>query len=161
MTLFLITFCRLQSSICFQISTIEQHLSSEPHSPLSTRPLLTSTLLELDKPPLPSPAQSSFPNDTISHGHRCSLSKVSSVSQISLSSSSINSSVLTSKVKDGHTVALALSVKAEVLALFTDFWFLFLINVTLQLKNKKNLTLNHSNVGLSCCKLTHYCPLDR
>lgn len=96
-----------------KISTIEQHLSSEPHSPLSSRPLLTSTLLELDKPPLPSPAQSPFPNDTISHGHRCSLSKVSSVSQISLSSSSINSSVLTSKVKDGPTVALALSVKAE------------------------------------------------
>lgn len=121
LTLFLITFCRLQSSICFQISTIEQHLSSAPHSPLSTRPLLTSTLLELDKPPLPFPAQSPFPNDTISHGHCCSLSNVSSVSQISLSSSSINSSVLTSKVKDGPTVALALSVKAEVLALY---WFL-------------------------------------
>ncbi|XP_013766244.1 synaptonemal complex protein 2 [Pundamilia nyererei] len=96
-----------------KISTIEQHLSSAPHSPLSTRPLLTSTLLELDKPPLPSPAQSPFPNDTISHGHCCSLSNVSSVSQISLSLSSINSSVLTSKVKDGPTVALALSVKAE------------------------------------------------
>ncbi|XP_076734450.1 synaptonemal complex protein 2 isoform X1 [Maylandia zebra] len=96
-----------------KISTIEQHLSSAPHSPLSTRPLLTSTLLELDKPPLPSPALSPFPNDTISHGHCCSLSNVSSVSQISLSSSSINSSVLTRKVKDGPTVALALSVKAE------------------------------------------------
>ncbi|XP_025757206.1 synaptonemal complex protein 2 isoform X4 [Oreochromis niloticus] len=96
-----------------KISTIEQNLSSAPHSPLSTRPLLTSTLLELDKPPLPSPAQSPFPNDTISHGHRCSLSKVSSVSPISLSSSSINSSVLTGKVKDGPTVALALSVRAE------------------------------------------------
>ncbi|XP_030588703.1 synaptonemal complex protein 2 isoform X3 [Archocentrus centrarchus] len=91
-----------------KISPIQQRLSSATYSPLSTRPVMTSTLLELDKPPLLSPAQSPFLNDTISFGHHCSLSKVSSVSQ-----ASTNSSVLTSKVKDSPTDALAISLKTE------------------------------------------------
>ncbi|MEQ2174723.1 hypothetical protein GOODEAATRI_010777, partial [Goodea atripinnis] len=78
------------------ICAVQQHLSSAPQSYLSssTHPLLTSTFLELDKPPVPSPRQSPFPGDTLTNGYHLDLSKVSSVSLGSLSRSSPKSSVL-------------------------------------------------------------------
>ncbi|XP_039657476.1 synaptonemal complex protein 2 isoform X4 [Perca fluviatilis] len=96
-----------------ELSPIQQHLPSAPQSPLSlsTRPLLTSTL-ELDKPSMPSPPQSPFPEDTVNHGSHYSFSKVSSVSWLSLSQSSTKSSLLTRKVKDSPA-GLAVSHKTE------------------------------------------------
>ncbi|XP_035863721.1 synaptonemal complex protein 2 isoform X7 [Sander lucioperca] len=97
-----------------EISPIQQHLPSTPRSPLSlsARPLLTSTLLELDNPSMPSPPQSPFPEDTVNHGSHYSFSKVSSVSWLSLSQSSTKSSLLTRRVKDSPA-ALAVSHKTE------------------------------------------------
>ncbi|XP_022597535.1 synaptonemal complex protein 2 [Seriola dumerili] len=84
-----------------EISPVQQHLSPAPRSPLSlSLPLLTSTLLDLDKQSMPSPPQSPFPEDTINHDHLYGFSKVSSVSQVSLSQSSTKSSVLSRRVKD-------------------------------------------------------------
>ncbi|XP_041802431.1 synaptonemal complex protein 2 [Chelmon rostratus] len=76
--------------------------SSPPQSPLSlsTPPLLTSTLLELGKPSMPSPPQSPFTEDTIHSGGHYSFSKVSSVS---LSLSSTKSAELGSRVQDSST----------------------------------------------------------
>ncbi|XP_032375632.1 synaptonemal complex protein 2 isoform X3 [Etheostoma spectabile] len=106
--------CALTGPCAIEISPIQQHLPSTPRSPLSlsTQPLLTSTLLELDKPSMPSPPQSPLPEDTINHGSHYSFSKVSSVSWLSLSQSSTKSSLLTRRVKDSP-VALAVSHKAE------------------------------------------------
>ena len=102
----------LLSLICFQMSPIQQ--PSPLPSPLSlpTVPLLTSTLLELDKVSLPSPSQSPFPGDTDNHGCRYGFSKISSVSQVSLSMSSTKSSVVSVGVKDSPTAVS--SIKAEV-----------------------------------------------
>ncbi|XP_074501267.1 synaptonemal complex protein 2 [Sebastes fasciatus] len=82
-----------------EISPIQQRLPSATQSPLSlsARPLLTSTLLELDKPSMPSPPDSPFPEDTVNHGSRYGYSKVSSASWVSLSLSS---------TKDSPTAAL-------------------------------------------------------
>ncbi|XP_037627905.1 synaptonemal complex protein 2 isoform X4 [Sebastes umbrosus] len=82
-----------------EISPIQQRLPSATQSPLSlsARPLLTSTLLELDKPSMPSPPESPFPEDTVNHGSRYGYSKVSSASWVSLSPSS---------TKDSPTAAL-------------------------------------------------------
>ncbi|XP_047465945.1 synaptonemal complex protein 2 isoform X2 [Mugil cephalus] len=98
-----------------EIGTTQQHLSSTPQSPLSlsTRPLLTSTLLELDKPTMPSPPPSPFPEDAIGHSCHYGFSKVSSVSRVSLSQSSTRSSVITGGVKSSPTIVLAVSVKTE------------------------------------------------
>ncbi|XP_068996668.1 synaptonemal complex protein 2 [Embiotoca jacksoni] len=94
-------------------SAAEQHLSSaKSASSLSTRPLLTSTFLELDKPPVPSP-QSPFPEDTINHSRHSVSSKVSSVSRVSLSQSSTKSSVLSRRVKDSRSASLAGSCTIE------------------------------------------------
>ncbi|KAM6981964.1 synaptonemal complex protein 2 [Tautogolabrus adspersus] len=78
--------------------------------PPSVQPLLTSTLLELDKPSMPSPPQSPFTEDAVQQDCYLSLSKVSSVS---LSQSSTKSSVHTKKTKDSPTSALAVSHKRE------------------------------------------------
>ncbi|XP_071331947.1 synaptonemal complex protein 2 isoform X2 [Trachinotus anak] len=96
-------------------SPVQQRLSPAPRSPLSlsTLPLLTSTLLDLDKPTMPSPPQSPFPEDTVNDDRLYGFSKVSSVSQVSLSQSSIKSSVLTSRVKDSPSTALTVSHKTE------------------------------------------------
>ncbi|XP_068589399.1 synaptonemal complex protein 2 isoform X3 [Cebidichthys violaceus] len=89
----------------------EQRLPSAPQSPfsLSARHLLTSTLLELDKPSMLSPPQSPFLEVTVNHGSHYSFSKVSSVSWVS----STQSSVLTSGVKDSPAAALPVSRKKE------------------------------------------------
>ncbi|XP_070825464.1 synaptonemal complex protein 2 [Chaetodon trifascialis] len=81
---------------------------SPPRSPLSlsTLPLLTSTLLELGKPSMPSPPQSPFTEDD--SGHRYAFSKVSSVS---LSLSSTESAVLSSRVKDSSITVLPLRIE--------------------------------------------------
>ncbi|XP_036958544.1 synaptonemal complex protein 2 isoform X4 [Acanthopagrus latus] len=94
-----------------EMSPIQQ--PSPLPSPLSlpTVPLLTSTLLELDKVSLPSPSQSPFPGDTDNHGCRYGFSKISSVSQVSLSMSSTKSSVVSVGVKDSPTAVS--SIKAE------------------------------------------------
>ncbi|XP_034732402.1 synaptonemal complex protein 2 isoform X2 [Etheostoma cragini] len=106
--------CALSGPCATEISPIQQHLPSTPRTPLSlsTQPLLTSTLLELDKPSMPSPPLSPFPEDTVNHGSHYSFSKVSSVSWLSLSQSSTKSSLLTRRVKDSPA-ALAVSHKAE------------------------------------------------
>ncbi|XP_049921300.1 synaptonemal complex protein 2-like [Epinephelus moara] len=98
-----------------KISPVQQVLPSTPPSPLSlsTRHLLTSTLLELDKPSMPSPPQSPIPEDTTNYGNCHDFSKVSSVSWVSQSQSSSKSSVLSSRVKDSHTAAPAVSHKTE------------------------------------------------
>ncbi|KAM7404534.1 hypothetical protein PAMP_011876 [Pampus punctatissimus] len=94
-----------------ETSPVQQQPFSIPRSPLSlsARPLLTSTLLELDKPSMPSPSQSPFPEDTVNRGCHYGFSKVSPLSQVSLS----QSSVLSIKVKDSPTVSLAMSHKTE------------------------------------------------
>ncbi|XP_073325885.1 synaptonemal complex protein 2 [Pagrus major] len=85
---------------------------SPPSSPLSRPavPLLTSTLLELDKVSLPSPPQLPFPEDTVNHGQHYGFS-MSSISQVSLSVSSTKSSVVSIGVKDSPTAVS--SIKAE------------------------------------------------
>ncbi|KAM8864625.1 uncharacterized protein sycp2 [Spinachia spinachia] len=92
-----------------EINPIEQCLSSSPRSPVSlcTRPLLTSTLLEQDKPSMPSPPPS--PEDSVNQGSHDGFSKVSSVSWVPSS----QSSVLTSGVKTSPTTSLAGSCKKE------------------------------------------------
>ncbi|XP_068454092.1 synaptonemal complex protein 2 isoform X2 [Clinocottus analis] len=92
-----------------EMNPIKECLPSAPQSPfsLSARPLLTSTLLELEKASNSSPPQSPFPEDN--HGSHYSLSKVSSVSWVA----STQSSVLTSRVKESPAVALAVSHKKE------------------------------------------------
>ncbi|XP_053173914.1 synaptonemal complex protein 2 [Scomber japonicus] len=94
-----------------ETSPVQQCLFSAPRPTLSlsTCPLLTSTFLEPDKPSLPSPPQSSFPEDTVNHGHIYGFNKVSPVSRLSLS----QSSVLSSRVKDSPAVSLAMSHKTE------------------------------------------------
>ncbi|XP_030279267.1 synaptonemal complex protein 2 isoform X4 [Sparus aurata] len=94
-----------------EMSPIQQ--PSPLPSPLSlpTVPLLTSTLLELDKVSLPSPSQSPFPEDTDNHGCHYGFSKISSVSQVSLSLSSTKSSVVSVGVKDSPSAVS--SIKAE------------------------------------------------
>ncbi|XP_056241980.1 synaptonemal complex protein 2 [Seriola aureovittata] len=97
-----------------EISPVQQHLSPAPRSPLSlSLPLLTSTLLDLDKQSMPSPPQSPFPEDTINNDHLYGFSKVSSVSQVSLSQSSTMSSVLSCRLKDCPSTALTVSHKTE------------------------------------------------
>ncbi|XP_033942241.1 synaptonemal complex protein 2 isoform X2 [Pseudochaenichthys georgianus] len=95
-----------------EISSIQQSLHSAPPSPLSpsARPLLTSTFLEQEKPPMTSPPQSPIPEVTVSS--RYGFSKMSSVSWVS-SQSSTKSSVLTSRVKESPDDSLAVSHKRE------------------------------------------------
>ncbi|XP_054905451.1 synaptonemal complex protein 2 isoform X2 [Poeciliopsis prolifica] len=85
-----------------EICAVQQHLSPAPLSLLSpaTQPLLTSTLLELDKPPVPSAPQSPLPGVALPSGCNLDLSKVSSVSLGSLSHSSPKSSVLSRNMKE-------------------------------------------------------------
>uniref|UniRef100_A0AAQ5XNA1 Uncharacterized protein n=1 Tax=Amphiprion ocellaris TaxID=80972 RepID=A0AAQ5XNA1_AMPOC len=98
-----------------EVCTVKQHLSSAPQSPLSlsTRPLLTSTLLDLDRPPVPSPAQSPFPEESINYAHHSGFSKVSSASLVSLSPSSTKSLIAMSRVKDSPTGSLTEPLKTE------------------------------------------------
>ncbi|XP_040915914.1 synaptonemal complex protein 2-like [Toxotes jaculatrix] len=98
-----------------ELSPIQRCLSPAPRSPLclSTRPLLTSTLSELEKPSMQSPPQSPFPEDTVNHGCLYGFSKVSSVSQVSLSQSSTKSSALISRVKDSSSAVLTVSHRTE------------------------------------------------
>ncbi|XP_041654666.1 synaptonemal complex protein 2 [Cheilinus undulatus] len=93
-----------------KISPVQQHPPSLPPSPLSpsAQPLLTSTLLEMDRPSMPSPPQSPFPEDK--QGCTLSFSKMSSVS---LSQYSIKSSVHSRGVKDSSTSALTVSHDRE------------------------------------------------
>ncbi|KAM9342503.1 uncharacterized protein sycp2 [Pholidichthys leucotaenia] len=92
----------LSSSTGFSAAKVgknQQHLSLAPQSPLSTQPLLTSTLLELEKHTMPSLAQS--PREgTVNPGCHYHFSEASSVSQVSPSQSSIMSSLLTSSIKE-------------------------------------------------------------
>nr|XP_020471326.1 synaptonemal complex protein 2 isoform X3 [Monopterus albus] len=96
-----------------EISPVQQCVSPGPQSPLSTQPLLTSTLFELDKPSMPSPPQLPFPEDSVNHGHHYDYSKMSSVSQVLLSQSSTESSVWTSRVNDSPTAVPLVPQKAE------------------------------------------------
>lgn len=115
---------------CFQKSPIQQCLSPALLCPLSlsSQPLLTSTLLELDKPSVPSRPQSPFPEDIVKHGLHYGFS-LSAVSQVSLSQSS-KSSGLTKGVKCSPTASLAVSHKAEVkrallhLCFMTVWWWM-------------------------------------
>ncbi|XP_029013447.1 synaptonemal complex protein 2 isoform X2 [Betta splendens] len=97
-----------------EISPVQHCLSPAPQCPLSlsTQPLLTSTLLELDKPSMPSPLKSPFPKDIANNGNHSSFG-VSAVSQGSLSLSSTKSLGLTKRVKDSPSFALAVSHKTE------------------------------------------------
>ncbi|KAL6119851.1 sycp2l [Pungitius sinensis] len=92
-----------------EINPIKRRLSLSPCSPVSlcTRPLLTSTLLEQDKPSTPSPPPS--PEDSVNHGSLYGFSKVSSVSWVSCS----QSSGLISRVKTSPTTSLSGSCKKE------------------------------------------------
>lgn len=131
----------LLSRFCFQMSPIQQ--PSPLPSPLSlpTVPLLTSTLLELDKVSLPSPSQSPFPEDTDNHGRHYGFSKISSVSQVSLSLSSTKSSVVSVGVKDSPTAVL--SVKAEVGFNHTcDVFWLIDCNVWMDASTERALMRN-------------------
>ncbi|XP_034446233.1 synaptonemal complex protein 2 isoform X1 [Hippoglossus hippoglossus] len=96
-----------------KISPNQQCLSPAPQSPspVFTQPLLTSTFFELDKPSLPSPPQSPFPEDNNSNLY--GISKVSSISRVSLSQSSSKSSVLTGRVKESPRRALTVFDKTE------------------------------------------------
>ncbi|XP_075331608.1 uncharacterized protein sycp2 [Odontesthes bonariensis] len=98
-----------------EMCAVQQHLLSAPQSPLtlSSRPLLTSTLLELDSARVTSSPQSTFPEDTISHGCHLDFSKVSTGSFVSLSQSSTKSSVLSKRIKARSTAALSVSLKSE------------------------------------------------
>ncbi|KAJ4934026.1 hypothetical protein JOQ06_006833, partial [Pogonophryne albipinna] len=89
-----------------EISSIQQSLHSAPPPPLSpsARPLLTSTFLEQEKPPMSSPPQSPIPEVTVSS--RYDFSKMSSVSWVSSQSS-------TSRVKGSPDDSLAVSHKRE------------------------------------------------
>ncbi|XP_024862049.1 synaptonemal complex protein 2 isoform X1 [Kryptolebias marmoratus] len=93
----------------------QQHLSSAPRALLSpsTQPLLTSTLLELDKPPVASPSSSPIPEDTVSYSCHLDFSKVSSGSLASLSHSSPKSSVLSPKIKNSSSAPMTESLKSE------------------------------------------------
>ncbi|XP_026188403.1 LOW QUALITY PROTEIN: synaptonemal complex protein 2 [Mastacembelus armatus] len=93
-----------------EISPLQSCLSPVPPLSLSSQPLLTFTLLELERPSMPSPPQSPYPEDTVDPGHHYGLGKVS---QVSLSQLSSKSSVLTSSVKDSPSSALAVSHKTE------------------------------------------------
>ncbi|XP_059189388.1 synaptonemal complex protein 2 isoform X2 [Centropristis striata] len=90
-----------------ETSPVQLQLTSAAQSPLSlsTRPLFTSTLLN---PSVPSPPQSPLPEDIVNHGSHF-YSKVSSVSWVSLS----QSSVISNRVGDSPTAALAVSLKKE------------------------------------------------
>ncbi|XP_060930612.1 synaptonemal complex protein 2 [Limanda limanda] len=96
-----------------KISPNQQCLSPAPQSPspVFTQPLLTSTFFELDKPSLPSPPQSPFPEDNNSNLY--GISKVSSISRVSLSQSSTKSSLLTGRVKESPRAALTVCHKTE------------------------------------------------
>ncbi|XP_027878082.1 synaptonemal complex protein 2 isoform X1 [Xiphophorus couchianus] len=85
-----------------EICAVQQHLSPAPPSLLSpsTQPLLTSTLLELDKPSIPSAPRSPVPGVALPSGCYLDLSKVSSVSLGSLSHSSPKSSVLSRNMNE-------------------------------------------------------------
>ncbi|XP_040010003.1 synaptonemal complex protein 2-like [Xiphias gladius] len=98
-----------------EISQVQERLSPAHQSPLSlsTRPLLTSTLFELDKPSMPYPSQSPFPEDTVNHCRLYGFSQASSVSQVSRSQSSTKSFTLTSRVKDNPDAALTVSHRTE------------------------------------------------
>ncbi|XP_008273995.1 synaptonemal complex protein 2 [Stegastes partitus] len=98
-----------------EMGTVQQRPSSAAQSnfTLSARPLLTSTLLELDKPPVPSPPQSPSPEDSVNCGHHSGFSKVSSASLVSLSQSSIKSLVMSSRIKGSPAASVATSFKAE------------------------------------------------
>ncbi|KAK2851247.1 hypothetical protein Q5P01_007523 [Channa striata] len=97
------------------VSSIENSKPSSLYS-AQKKPLLTSTLLELDKPSTPSLPQLPFPEDTVNHGSHCGFSKASTGSQVSLSQSSTKSSGLMERVKDSPTAALAVSLKTEITA---------------------------------------------
>lgn len=86
---------------------------SPPTRPSAAEPILTSTLLDLDKPPVPSLVQSPFPEGSINCGHHSSFSKVSSASLVSLSQSSTKSLVLKSGVKDSPAASVNASLKTE------------------------------------------------
>ncbi|XP_069382156.1 synaptonemal complex protein 2 [Paralichthys olivaceus] len=96
-----------------EISPNQQCLSPAPQSPLPvfTQPLLTSSFFELEKPSLPSPPQSPFPEDNNSNLY--GIGKVSSVTRVSLSQSSTKSSVLTGRVKESPSAALTVFHKTE------------------------------------------------
>ncbi|XP_043982155.1 synaptonemal complex protein 2 [Gambusia affinis] len=85
-----------------EMCAVQQHLSPARPSLLSpsTQPLLTSTLLELDKPAVPSAPQSPLPGVALPSGCNLDLSKVSSVSLGSLSHSSPKSSVLSRNMNE-------------------------------------------------------------
>lgn len=109
--------------MCFQMSPLQQHQTSPPPSPLPTAPLLTSTLLELDKPPIPLLPQSPFPEGTVNHCCHYGFSELSSISQVSLSLSSIHSSVLSSSYKESSTAVLDCKAEVVLSQLFSLIFF--------------------------------------
>lgn len=118
----LISFCHCSIfCICFQMSPVQQPQTSPLLSPQSILPLLTSTL---EKPSMLLSTQSPFPEGSASHSCLYDFSQVSSVSQVSLSLSSIQSSVRSNSVKD----AAALARKKEVV-LYTSLFDCSLIRI--------------------------------
>lgn len=108
-------FLPLITCICFQMCVDQQHLSSTLQAllPLSTQPLLTSTLLELDKPPVISASSSPLPENTVSYSCHLDFSKVSSASLVSLSHSSPKSSVPSRKL-NSSSAFITKFLKSEV-----------------------------------------------
>ncbi|XP_058499749.1 synaptonemal complex protein 2 isoform X5 [Solea solea] len=105
--------CPENNAFTAEISPNQQCLSPAPLSPLSLpiQPLMTSTLLELDKPPTPSP-QSPFPEDIVHHGSLYGFS-MSEISEGSLSQLSTKSVMITSKVEDSQSLSLSVFNETE------------------------------------------------
>ncbi|XP_028266468.1 synaptonemal complex protein 2 [Parambassis ranga] len=82
------------------------------NGPSATKPLLSSTVIEMDNPPMPSPPQSPFHRDSVNYSHQNGLSKESSLSLDSLSQSSTKSSILSCRDKNS-SVLLAVSRETE------------------------------------------------
>ncbi|KAG7520462.1 hypothetical protein JOB18_029913 [Solea senegalensis] len=105
--------CPENNAFTAEISPNQHCLSPAPLSPLSLpiQPLMTSTLLELDKPPTPSP-QSPFPEDIVHHGSLYGFS-MSEISEGSLSQLSTKSVMITSKVEDSQSLSLSVFNETE------------------------------------------------
>lgn len=103
------------------MSPVQQPQTSTLLSPQSILPLLTSTL---EKPSMPLSTPSPFSEGSANHSCLFDFSQVSSVSQVSLSLSSIQSSACSSSVKDAATLA-----KKKEVVLYTTLFDCCLIRI--------------------------------
>lgn len=105
--------------LCFQSAVLQPQASSPPSSLLSL-PMLTSTFNELDNPSMSLPPRSPLPRDNYNHGYHCNFSELSSVSQVSLSFSSIftGSEFSSSVVKCSSTPVMACNIEVLFTTLF-------------------------------------------